>query len=279
MKRILSLLMVAVLVVGMTMSMTAPAMAAEASTPYYLFGRGTLGNVRIIVYEFSNSDSTVRVRIGNSDFTCPVTHTPLGAPGASMTQSAIKCNFNRADVIFYTGLDESVNTKNGTVTFDICIIHETNAKVRTHILKASGSYEWRSRNKVTAPKDTTKTEIRTVGDNSYTCTISQLYSYQTRSRYSLEAKASGYDYTYKNNCPAHGIAQKSYYSIRVNVSVLDEYSVVKHDEIDLRAILNDGESYRYSVATLPSYDPYFNTARITAEGYTTRLSSIDYLSI
>ncbi len=271
--------MVCVLVVGMTMSMAAPAMAAEASTPYYLFGRVTFGNVNIVIYEFSNSNSMVRVRIGKSDFTCSVTHTPLGAPGAAMTQSVIKCSFNRADVEFYTGLDETVNTKNGVVSFDICIIHETNAKVKTHYLKASGSYEWRTRNKVTAPKDTTKTELYTVGNNTYTRTVSRIHSYQTCSRYDLAAKTSGYDYTYKNNCPAYGVASKSYYSIRINVSVYDEYSVVKHDEIALRAILNDGETYRYSVSTIARRDPYFNNTSISAKGYTVRLNSVDYLTI
>lgn len=279
MKRVFSLLMVAVLVVGMTMSMAAPAMAAEASKPYYLYGRGELGNVEIVIYEFSNADSSVRVKIGKSVFVCPVTHMVLGAPGSSMTQSNIRCSFKRADVEFYTGLDESVNTRNGTVSFDICIVHETSAKVKTHLLKASGSYVWRTRNKVTAPKDTTKTELYTVGNNTYTRTVSQIHSYQTCSRYDLAAKTSGYDYTYKNNCPAYGVASKSYYSIRVNISVFDEYSVVKHDEIALRAILNDGKTYRYSCCTLPGNDPYFNNTRISAKGYTSRISSVDHLTI
>jgi hypothetical protein len=155
MKRIVSMLMAMTLVLSLSMSVLIPSSAisydggnststgVSAANPNaaYIVDKGTMQNVPVKIYAFTNSSQTVRVEVGNSVLTLPVTHRMEGGTWVS----TIKYTRNNAYVGY--GFGSEYDALNGKAVFDITIRHY-GPSVATHALKASGKYEVQSKAKL-----------------------------------------------------------------------------------------------------------------------------------
>lgn len=155
MKRIVSMLIALTLVLSFSMSIFTPASAIgwegdssigsgtppTNSSAAYIVDKGTMRNVPVKIHAFTTSSKTVRVEVGNSVLTLPVTHRMEGGTWVS----TIKYTRNNAYVGY--GFGSEYDALNGKAVFDITIRHY-GPSVATHALKASGKYEVQSKAKL-----------------------------------------------------------------------------------------------------------------------------------
>lgn len=230
MKRFFSLLMVCVLVLGMTMSMAAPAMAAETSyRPYYLREKGDIEDVPIYISGFTNSDKTVRVKIGTTWFTCPVKHV---TPTSQWTTSTISVRVIAADLNFLQPwtTENAYWIKNGEITIDIIIGHSL-SRVNSRTLYANGNYSWITLDKV----DRVPTTSSLTG-----------VAYRVRTQMQFTANKAGRESVCMNaNRPYDSASYcMGNYSVTVKVTGYDAASVVMVNPHHVERALNGLSTYR-----------------------------------
>lgn len=157
MRKIVSMLMAMTLVLSLSMSVLIPSSAisydggnststgVSAANPNaaYIVDKGAMQNVPVKIYAFTNSSQTVRVEVGNSVLTLPVSHRLEGGTWVS----TIKYTRNNAYVGY--GFGAEYDALNGKAEFNIVICHY-GTSVATHSFKASGKYEVQSKAKLPA---------------------------------------------------------------------------------------------------------------------------------
>lgn len=163
MKKIVSMLMAMTLILSLSMSIFIPASAigfegessrsigssTSNSAAAYVVDKGTMRNIPVKIHAFTNSSKTVRVEVGNSVLTLPVTHRIEG----STWVSTISYTRNNAYVGY--GFGAEYDALNGRAVFNITIRHYGNS-VATHSLRARANYVVKSKMKLPLLPETAK---------------------------------------------------------------------------------------------------------------------------
>lgn len=245
MKKFLSVFMALILVLSLSMSLAAPAFAASygssSSTSYgtsssystsagsssnvstgtsvsqstsfstrrYVYDESCMADIPIKIYCFTTYSRTVRVRIGNTTFTCPVVH-----KGGAYGTSTISCEWDNANLNL--GLDSLHNVSKGSIAVSI-VINRTSRIVPTHTIKAVGMSASKSVSKVKLP----------ACSGSVNCSAS--FGMETTMK--LEGSAKGLTYTTKFDC-----------------CTADNYTVLRIRNTEYRCLKN-GKVWSYGVSS------------------------------
>lgn len=146
MKKVFSLITAILLVMNLFVCTVTPALAADTSTNvrYIICEDGNIENVPIVIYGFTTSNATVKVKIGDSYWYYPVTHTRSGTRTISTIEGTWKASVDLT-------LAEPYKFYNATETIKLTVSYFGNT-VPTHTIKASGQYAAKSNDLVRLPQ-------------------------------------------------------------------------------------------------------------------------------